>query len=471
MLSQDLGFMSSWKMMTRDKGWIKPVLVLTLVGWIPILGQIVLLGYALEWARLTAWGVDAAPKQRGVDYGKLFTTGGKAFLVCLSMGFVAYSVLGLLFPHVAWFDMGLVMGVLGELFEYGSHHIASFSLVAGLVGVVLNTFIMAAALRATLYDSFAAGWRLDRLCQMIARDFGGFARVVGVALVGAVCQWVYRSLVAIVAAIATFGGVLGAVSVLGVHGAYYYDAAQAVNQLLSFGAAPLLILVVLVVAAGFAGSVLSTAMSLVSINAVGQWFNRFDVNRWGVSSAPLPDGVPIHAQGARAATAAEWPPRDSAPVSPVSPAADAGAAAGSAPGAAGDGVRAAASGDVADAASAGGAGTGAATAPKDVAGDGVGADEASASAAASSAAETGVMSASAGDVTGDGAADGDEPGDEAAGEPARVPERPREPIALGPITTEEEEGPVVQEADDAFAVLASDGADDASAEDGPVQRM
>lgn len=461
--------MSSWKMMTRDKGWIKPVLVLTLVGWIPILGQIVLLGYALEWARLTAWGVDAAPKQRGVDYGKLLTTGGKAFLVCLSMGFVAYSVLSLLFPHVVWFDMGLVMGVLGELFEYGSRHIASFSLVAGLVGVVLNTFIMAAALRATLYDSFAAGWRLDRLCQMIARDFGGFARVVGVALVGAVCQWVYRSLVAIVAAIATFGGVLGAVSVLGVHGAYYYDTAQAVNQLLSFGAAPLLILVVLVVAAGFAGSVLSTAMSLVSINAVGQWFNRFDVNRWGVSSAPLPDGVPIHAQGARAATAAEWPPRDSAPVSPVSPAADAGAAAGSAPGSAGDGMRAAASGGVAGAASAGGAS--AATAPAGVVGDGVSVDETSASAAALSAAETGAMSAPAGGVPGDGATDGDETGDEAAGEPDRVPEQPREPIALGPITTEEEEGPMAQEGDDASVVPASDDADDASAEDGPVQKM
>ena len=49
MLSHELGFMSSWKMLTRDKGWIKPILVLTLVGWIPILGQIAVLGYALEW--------------------------------------------------------------------------------------------------------------------------------------------------------------------------------------------------------------------------------------------------------------------------------------------------------------------------------------------------------------------------------------------------------------------------------------
>ena len=49
-------------------------------------------------------------------------------------------------------------------------------------------------------------------------------------------------------------------------------------------------------------------MNLVSVNAMGQWFARFDVNRWGVSSAPLPDDVPHH--GARAACA-------SAPVDPM----------------------------------------------------------------------------------------------------------------------------------------------------------
>ena len=44
MYAQQLGFVSSWKMLTRDKGWIKPLLILTLVGWIPILGQIAILG-------------------------------------------------------------------------------------------------------------------------------------------------------------------------------------------------------------------------------------------------------------------------------------------------------------------------------------------------------------------------------------------------------------------------------------------
>ena len=103
MYAQQLGFTTSWKMLTRDKGWIKPILMLTLVGWVPILGQIAILGYGLEWARLTAWGVDAAPKQRGVAYGKVLATGGIAFLVMLTMGLVTGIVDTILFGR--WYSI------------------------------------------------------------------------------------------------------------------------------------------------------------------------------------------------------------------------------------------------------------------------------------------------------------------------------------------------------------------------------
>ncbi len=88
MVSQKPSFSASWRLLTRDKGWIKPILVLTLVGMVPIVGQIAILGYGLEWARLTAWGVEAAPKQSRVDYGKIMHTGFFSGLVMLSMSFV-----------------------------------------------------------------------------------------------------------------------------------------------------------------------------------------------------------------------------------------------------------------------------------------------------------------------------------------------------------------------------------------------
>ena len=49
----------SWSLLTRDEGWIKPVLVLAAARLIPIVGGMGANGYALEWARLTSWGVDS----------------------------------------------------------------------------------------------------------------------------------------------------------------------------------------------------------------------------------------------------------------------------------------------------------------------------------------------------------------------------------------------------------------------------
>ena len=76
-------FSHSWELLTRDKGWVKPILVLAIAMFVPILGPLAVLGYALEWARLSAWGVDAAPKQRGVKIGGCLVAGWRAFVVIL----------------------------------------------------------------------------------------------------------------------------------------------------------------------------------------------------------------------------------------------------------------------------------------------------------------------------------------------------------------------------------------------------
>lgn len=324
MLSHELGFVSSWKMLTRDKGWIKPILVLALVGWIPIVGAIVLLGYGYEWARLTAWGVDSAPKQRGVNYGKLLTTGGIAFLVSLTMGVIASLVgvvlfgstyLSVLFPFGAGGsllsdpgigDVGAVygMGLLG----------AMTSLVVGVFSLFLGTFISVAMMRSTLYDSFGAGWRVDRLFQMIARDFGGFFHTYIVSLVSGLISRAVSGIVGIIGTMFLLTGALGVIS-------YSHDAGELISALVDIGPAPVLFVVIAAIAVAFMLQVLSVAMQLVSINAVGQWFCRFDVNRWGVSGDPLPADVPHRSSSAAQPVAPEAPaeqqPAEQPPVQPV----------------------------------------------------------------------------------------------------------------------------------------------------------
>ncbi|MDO4436512.1 MAG: DUF4013 domain-containing protein [Coriobacteriaceae bacterium] len=306
MNARNLGFMSSWHMLTRDKGWIKPVLVLTLVGWIPILGQIALLGYGLEWARLTAWGVDSALKQRGVDYGKVLSTGGRAFLVNLSLGVVIALILQIVFPgSLGWLvsslsGMGYVTATAGILSGMG------MTIAMLVASVFVGTFLHAAMMRATLYDDFGAGWRLDRLAQMVGRDFGGFCKTWLVSFVGSLISGIYAFVVTFVGMIVVLGGLFGATAFVGMSGGHMGYDEMALSQLLSWGAGPVLLFVVAAIAVLFIGNVIGTAMSLVAMNAMGQWFCRFDVNRWGVSADPLPADVP-HRETGWAGAAANMP--------------------------------------------------------------------------------------------------------------------------------------------------------------------
>ena len=297
MLAHDLSFSASWKMMTRDKGWLKPILVLTLIGWIPILGQIAILGYGFEWARLTAWGVDAAPKQRGVDYGKILTTGGRAFVISLAVNVVLGILESLIF--------GVEMGALG-LFGSSNSVLGNFAVAGALgtsgaaaiffeiVNMLVSTFIMVAVMRATIYDDFSAAWRIDRLFQMISDDLGGFLRVYVISLIAGLVKWLYSLILGFVATIVVMGGAVGVMAYGYGTGLMGHGAERMlINALLNMGPAVLLLVVVLGGLAMFLGGVISTAMQLVTINATGQWFTRFDLARWGVSSAPLPAGVPL----------------------------------------------------------------------------------------------------------------------------------------------------------------------------------
>lgn len=352
MYAQQLGFTTSWKMLTRDKGWIKPILMLTLVGWIPILGQIAILGYGLEWARLTAWGVDAAPKQRGVAYGKVLATGGIAFLVMLTMGLVTGIVDTILFGR--WYSItSLPFGssiFADSVITLAGDVTSVLGIAVLVVNLLMGAFITAAMLRATLYDSFGAGWRIDRLFQMVVRDPGGFFHAYAVSLIGGIVNSVYAMVVTLAGGLAAFGGAMGVALSMGI-------ASDTIIERLLYGAGPglVILLVVVALAAAFAGSAISITMQLVSINAMGQWFCRFRVDLWGVSSAPLPDGVPVRFPG----TGAGAPARPQA-ATPQQPGADPATAYG-APASA-YGAAAAAAGAAAQTAGAAAAAAGAATA-------------------------------------------------------------------------------------------------------------
>ncbi len=55
-------FSRAWSLLTREKGWWKPVAVCAAADLVPVAGPLGVLGYRLEWARLVAWGADVSEK-------------------------------------------------------------------------------------------------------------------------------------------------------------------------------------------------------------------------------------------------------------------------------------------------------------------------------------------------------------------------------------------------------------------------
>lgn len=296
-MSYQVGFSHSFKMLTSRKGWWKPVAVLTLIAWIPIVGQVALLGYGLEWARLTAWGVDSAPKRSGLNYGKIARTGAIAFLVAVTMSIVV-TVLNLVIFGSS-FATSAFPALTGTPAGVGAFLSGSTSVVLYILMLVVNlfmgTFVSVAMMRSTIYDTFSAGWRLDRLFQMVGRDVAGFVRVYLVSLVGGIVNWLYTAVVTLAGLVAAGIGFVGLASVA--PSLSMMDEADLTRMLYAVltgvGPASVLVIVVIVLALCFVGAALGVAVQLVSMDAMGRWFRRFDVARWGVSADPLPEGTPL----------------------------------------------------------------------------------------------------------------------------------------------------------------------------------
>ena len=255
----------SWELLTQQPGWIKPILVLSAAMLVPIVGPIGVTGYGLEWARLTAWGVDAAPKQKNVQVGKLIASGWRAVVISLVVGLCFGAVVGLL-TVVA----GLIDGSIGTLVEL------LIRLVTSVAELFLGVFISIATVRAAIYEKIVAGLRLDRVLDMVKRDFRGFCHLLLFVLIAGFAAVLLIFVVIFIVGIGVIPSVLMAANATSTNQAIVMML-QAIGPILGVG---------LILAYGI--SSLGNAYSLVYINAVALWMRQFDVPSWGRSEDPLP---------------------------------------------------------------------------------------------------------------------------------------------------------------------------------------
>ncbi|WP_293814861.1 DUF4013 domain-containing protein [uncultured Parolsenella sp.] len=288
----------SWDMLTRDKGWIKVILLLALASFVPFVGLIGLVGYGLEWARLTAWGIDSSPKQRGVRIGECLASGWRALVVTFVWMFV-------------WMlAAGIVNSIADVLLPDALASLIGSLLVLAQLFYILVVYV--AVLRAAIYTKISAGLNPSRVLEMVKRAPGDLFFFVLIPIVGGL----------IASAIWIFFMLLGGVSVLpeiikmarAATGSF--DDAMFIRHL----TAMLRIVMPIAAIAGYLSSVVNAATSLLSYNAVGLWMRQFDVARWGGPSDPLPHAaslpastVPPTTPGAGGGYPAQQPPVTYAP--------------------------------------------------------------------------------------------------------------------------------------------------------------
>lgn len=267
---KDRYFSRAWAMLTQEKGWWKPVALCALASLVPIVGPLAVFGYCLEWARRVAWGSTEAPS-RHVKVGQLIKSGWRGAVVFLGWNIVAAFVGGIL-GNLPW---------VGELLSFAW----------GVFMIFVGMLVMVAAVRATVYQNFKAGYRAPTLWQMGSHDPWGLLRVWLISLVAGVIVVVVALFLFVPAVIGSIGFFMDLGDyVSGGYGYYMTEAEEArlalevVGYLFQqFGPAILITAVLALVSGVF--------VNLLSYCGVALWLRQFNVPAWGRDEDPLPEPV------------------------------------------------------------------------------------------------------------------------------------------------------------------------------------
>ena len=279
------------KEITASPGWLKRVMTLGLLNLVPIFGQIVILGYAYEWAHKIAWGVrEPLPtKIFSRPQSKMLRWGVYAFVITLlftlvpqilfSLGdAVTVSTTSSFWQHTAGTGaVTVIRNVIGLVIQ-----------LAGLAALIFAVLLLGPALmRMVAYDDVTAGLQLREDWKMFTHDAGGILRIVGMTLL-LYCIAALLALVVVIvlACICIFAAVLpfAATSMLGsdMSGASGLSGLAGMLGMIGLGALPL------VLALMWVFSCFAAWMSLLVARAYGYWTAQFDLASWGAKDEPMP---------------------------------------------------------------------------------------------------------------------------------------------------------------------------------------
>lgn len=294
---EDHYFARAWHLVTQEKGWWKPILLMAVALLVPVAGPLAVLGYQLEWARLLAWDVNEPMKRSDVHIGELIASGWRGFVAMIGWAIVN-ALISRIFSEIP---------VFGDLLD----------LAWSICGIFISMMIMVASIRATIYQKFSAGYSFKNLWEMAKRDLGGLARVWLIWFVSMLFQGIVCIFIAVGSALSILPSMYWGLSNLVNYGYYmdnqtvaYYAFDLLATFLNGFWPALLVILAILLVVGTLTCTIVYAGLAL--------WMRQFDIPAWGKSEDPLPASVV--ADEPVADEVPEVPVAPVAPVAPVTPA-------------------------------------------------------------------------------------------------------------------------------------------------------
>ncbi len=293
---RDRYFSRAFAMLTQEKGWWKPVVLCAIAYLVPIVGPLAVMGYGIEWSRRVSWGSTEAPS-RQVKVGDLIGSGWRRFVVVFGWTFAALIV-GQILPEIP-----LVGDFLGTVW--------------GIALIFVDVVLLAAALRATIYQSFKAGYRVKTLWAMVSKDPWGLMRIW-------LIEFVISAIEKVIALIVLLPSLLGTIPYFirlfeYIDSYYYYiDDYGAMSILFDalgylvgqIGGAVIAVLVLALVVKSFS--------DLLTCCCMGLWMRQFDVPSWGREEDPLPADV-LAAEKTGLPESPVAPQEDEKPAAPAEP--------------------------------------------------------------------------------------------------------------------------------------------------------
>jgi hypothetical protein len=155
-----------------DPDWLKKIAINSLIGLIPIVGQIYVMGWGLEVARRIAVG--SGQPLPDVDFGTYLGYGFKAFVVAL------------VYTAPIWVLSIIVAGLSALLYEVSQDAANAIGLIVGLCfgsfgiiyGLLMGVMMPAALTRMVVFGSIKDGLAFGNVWGMVRKVPGAYLLVL-----------------------------------------------------------------------------------------------------------------------------------------------------------------------------------------------------------------------------------------------------------------------------------------------------